>query len=153
MNVLRGRDGRDGPTGRDGRDGLAGPMGSQGPRGLQGPPGPVNAPPGPRGLTGATGERGPAGDRGPAGPRSGGVVYTRWGKSTCRNGADLVYAGVMGGSKHNQAGGGSTRLCMPLDPEYTLPYINGVQSYTPYTRWRIRAQYVTMATIFPVLCA
>ena len=131
MKVLRGRDGRDGPTGRDGRDGVAGPMGPQGSRGLQGPPGPVSVTPGPRGLTGATGEPGPAGDRGPAGPRSGGVVYTRWGKATCRNGSDLVYEGIMGGSKHNQAGGGSTRLCMPLDAEYTLPYTSGVQNYSP----------------------
>ena len=131
VNTLRGRDGRDGPPGRDGRDGLAGLMGLQGPRGLQGPPGPANSPPGPRGLTGATGERGPAGVSGPAGPRSGGVVYTRWGKATCRNGADLVYAGVMGGSHHSQSGGGTTRLCMPLDPQYTLPYVSGVQGYSP----------------------
>ena len=42
-----------------------------------------------------------------------------------------MYAGVMGGSHYNQAGGGTTRLCMPLDPEYTLPYTSGVQNYSP----------------------
>ena len=59
------------------------------------------------------------------------MVYTRWGKATCRSGADLVYAGIMGGSRYSHAGGGTTRLCMPYDPEYTLPYVNGVQSYSP----------------------
>ena len=121
-NLLRGRDGR------DGRDGQAGPMGVPG---MKGERGAVGGPPGPRGLTGGTGLRGPAGVPGPAGPRSGGVVYTRWGKATCRSGADLVYSGVMGGSNHLQAGGGTTRLCMPLDPQYTLPYLSGAQGYSP----------------------
>ena len=124
-NLLRGRDGR------DGRDGQAGSMGPQGSQGMKGESGPACGPPGLQGPPGGTGVRGPPGRTGPAGPRSGGVVYTRWGKATCRNGTDLVYAGIMGGSKWNQAGGGSTRLCMPLDPEYTLPYISGVQNYSP----------------------
>ena len=48
------------------------------------------------GLTGATGESGPAGVPGPAGPRSGGVVYTRWGIAMCRNGSELMSAGIWG---------------------------------------------------------
>ncbi len=77
-SVLRGRDGRDGEQGRDGRDGTQGPTGSRGLPGVSGPPGTPGAP----------------------GPKSGGVVYTRWGKHTCRYGAVLVYAGVMAGTRH-----------------------------------------------------
>ena len=43
---------------------------------------------------------GPPGTSRVPGPNSGGVVYTRWGKSTCRDGANLVYAGVMAGSHY-----------------------------------------------------
>ncbi len=109
VSVLRGRDGRDGPRGRDGRDGVQGPVGPRGSPGTNGPPG----------LSGAPG------------PKSRGVIYTRWGKHTCRDGANLVYAGVMAGSFYGTSGGGTTRLCMPNNPDYTLPFINGVQSYSP----------------------
>ena len=59
-----------------GRDGLPGRDGPQGPAG---PPGPV----------------------GPPGPRSGGAIYTRWGKSSCPQvaGTELVYSGITGGSQ------------------------------------------------------
>ncbi len=107
--VLRGRDGRDGHPGRDGRDGEQGPIGSRGLPGVSGPPGTPGAP----------------------GPKSGGVVYTRWGKHTCRDGAVLVYAGIMAGTHHRSSGGGVNRLCLPNDPQYTLPFINGVQNYSP----------------------
>ncbi len=68
--------------------------------------------------------------------RVGGVVYTRWGKHTCRDGAVLVYAGIMAGSKFGAGddgfnGGGTTRLCMPNNPDYTLPFISGVHNYSP----------------------
>ena len=59
------------------------------------------------------------------------MVYTRWGKATCRSGADLVYAGIMGGTHNQKDGGGTTRLCMPVDPQYTLPYMSGLQGYSP----------------------
>ena len=45
--------------------------------------------------------------------RGSGVVYTRWGKTTCRSGAELVYAGYTGGSGHNEHGGGANIVCMP----------------------------------------
>ena len=123
------RDGRDGTPGRDGRDGLAGPMGLQGPQGLQGP----------------------AGAPGPAGPSRGGVVYTRWGKATCRNGTDLVYAGVMGGSLHAAVGGGTTRLCMPVDPEYNLPFITGTQTYS--TLYQVEYQETVASANSEIPCA
>ena len=127
--MLRGRDGRDGQNGRDGRDGMPG---AQGPPGPQGEPGPAGGPPGSQGQTGARGPPGPQGPVGPAGPRSGGVTYIRWGKSSCPNvtGTELVYAGRAGGSNRTHTGGGANYLCMPLDPEYTLPYRTGVQGYS-----------------------
>ena len=105
IELLRGRDGR------DGRDGMPGSPGAQGPHGE-------------RGTAGATGRQGPPG------PRNGGVVYTRWGKSSCPSvpGTTLVYAGRAGGSHYTHAGA-SSYLCMPNDPEYTLDYRAGVQGY------------------------
>ena len=127
VEILRGRDGRDGDSGRDGRDGLPG---AQGPQGPKGEPGPAGGPPGPQGQPGARGATGLKGDIGPAGPRSGGVTYTRWGKSSCPNvaGTELVYSGRAGGS-HYQKGGAANYLCMPQDPEYTLPYQAGVRDH------------------------
>ena len=57
------------------------------------------------------------------------MTYTRWGKSSCPNvtGTELVYTGRVGGSGYNHAGGAANHLCMPSDPEYTLPYQAGVQ--------------------------
>ena len=119
LELLRGRDGRDGQPGSPGRDGRDG---------MSGTPGPANGPPGPVGAPGTMGAQGPRGSTGQRGPRSGGVVYTRWGKSSCPNvaGTELVYAGRAGGSHYTQ-GGAANYLCMPLDPEYTLKYLSGVQ--------------------------
>ena len=110
IELLRGRDGRDGLAGRDGKDGEKGDrghIGIQGPPGLQGPPG------------------------SPA-PNSGGVLYTRWGRTTCPStpGTELVYAGRVGGTWWNTEGGGANYLCMPENPEYSS-YIPGVQNYNP----------------------
>ena len=105
IEVLRGRDGR------DGRDGVPGPRGLQGQKGVQG-------------------QKGDQGVAGPPGPRNGGVVYTRWGKSSCPSvsGTTLVYAGRAGGTLYVQKGGAANYLCMPNDPDY-LSYTPGVQGY------------------------
>ena len=58
-----------------------------------------------------------------------GVIYTRWGKSTCRSGVNRVYAGRTGSSYHGHRGGGANYICMPNDPEYSS-YIPGVQGYS-----------------------
>ena len=122
VEVLRGRDGRDGhdglpgspgkdgKDGRDGRDGKDGEVGERGAPGIHGPPGPP----------------------GPPGPSSGGVVYTRWGRTTCPDtpGTELVYAGRAGGTKYNKQGGAANHLCLPEDPDY-LQYIPGVQGRSP----------------------
>ena len=128
VEILRGRDGRDGDHGRDGRDGLPG---AQGPQGPKGEPGPAGGPPGPQGQPGARGATGLRGDIGPAGPRSGGVTYTRWGKSSCPTtaGTELVYSGRAGGTHYSHKGGAANYLCMPTDPQYTLPYRAGVQGH------------------------
>ena len=94
-----------GRDGRDGRDGVPGPRGPQGQRGDQGV-------------------------AGPPGPRNGGVVYTRWGKSSCPNvtGTTMMYAGRVGGTHYTHKGGAANYLCMPDDPDY-LSYQPGVQGY------------------------
>lgn len=101
--------------GRDGRDGLMGPAGKDGTPGLKGNPGP----------------EGKMGPRGPPGPTSGGVVYIRWGKSSCPDipGTELLYSGIAGGTHRDQKGGGGNYLCMPRDPEYILPHTTGVRNY------------------------
>ena len=52
---------------------------------------------------------------GPPGPTTGGVVYTRWGRTTCSNttGTQLVYTGRAAGSYHTANGGGANYLCLP----------------------------------------
>ena len=116
LKLLRGRDGRDGKDGERGESGLPG---IQGPYGLPGPQGPAG-PPGLSGTTGPQGPQGPKGDIGSPGPCGGGVIYTRWGRSTCPSitGASLVYSGRAGGSPYNETGGGADYLCLPDDPEY-----------------------------------
>ena len=96
-----------GRDGRDGRDGVPGPRGPQGQRGDQGVVG-------------------------PPGPKNGGVVYIRWGKTSCPNitGTELLYAGRAGGSWFSHTGGGANYLCMPNDPDY-LTYTPGVQGLSP----------------------
>ena len=128
-----------GLTGRDGKDGEVGPPGPQGPIGHPGPPGPttvdpgMQGPPGPRGPAGPRGPQGPqgppgslgphglTGSPGPQGPTGGGVIYVRWGRTTCPNtpGTGLVYAGRAGGSHYSHQGGGANYLCLPNNPDYS----------------------------------
>ena len=65
--------------------------------------------------------------------KSGGAIYTRWGKSSCPHveGTKIVYSGITGGTFWNQPGGGANYLCMPKNPEYsyTLKYRSGVDNY------------------------
>ena len=55
--------------------------------------------PGRDGLGGPPGPPGPQGKEGQPGPKSGGTIYTRWGRSSCptSKGAELVYSGYAGG--------------------------------------------------------
>jgi len=117
------------PSGPEGKDGAKGDTGDLGPKGEKGEPGE-------RGLSGAKGENGLQGPPGPAGtpgPTTGGVVYIRWGRTTCPNttGTQLVYAGRAAGSHYTHAGGGAEYLCLPNDPDY-LTYRDGAQSSRSY---------------------
>ncbi|XP_069117740.1 uncharacterized protein [Argopecten irradians] len=47
-----------------------------------------------------------------------GGVYTRWGRKSCPNNADLVYQGYTGGSWYDYSGAAADHLCMPKDPQY-----------------------------------
>lgn len=129
LQLLHGKDGRDGTPGRDGRDGQPGVQGPIGQKGERGPPGGPQGPPGVPGLRGPTGLTSSAG---PPGPSSGGVVYTRWGKSSCPSttGTSLLYAGRVGGTYSGHSGGGANFLCMPLNPQYSTRYTTGVQGYS-----------------------
>ncbi len=83
------------------------------------------------GLRGDPGPEGKIGPQGPSGPASGGVMYTRWGKSTCPDipGTELLYSGIAGGTYHTHKGGGGNYLCIPKDPEYILPHAEGVRGH------------------------
>ena len=94
-----------GPSGQNGLHGLPGPQGPQGSRRVAGPKGNM----GPPGIKGA---------KGSPSPLVGGVTYTRWGKSSCRSGVNLVYAGRAGAPFESQ-GGGANYLCMPNNPQHT----------------------------------
>ncbi len=122
----QGIHGLQGPIGLPGASGISGPAG---PRGLSGPPGPQPGSPGPVGPTGPKGDEGRAGPPGPSGEKAGGVTYTRWGSTSCPG--EKIYSGRVGGSPHQNQGGGSDYLCMPDDPEYGLAYKAGVQGHSP----------------------
>ena len=142
VEYLRGRDGRDGPPGPPGFPGFPGLSGEKGDKGdcqlavgQRGEKGDAGSM-GPAGVTGPPGQKGEAGAPGTAGqsaPSIGGVTYVRWGKNSCpsASGTVLLYSGYMAGSAYNQKGGGTNFLCMPTNPEYTLPYTSGVQSRAP----------------------
>ena len=71
---------------------------------------------------------------GPPGSTStGGVVYTRWGKTICpsSSGTAILYAGRAAGSWYNQRGGGANYLCLPEQPQYSN-YTSGVQNGWAY---------------------
>ncbi len=109
-----------------------------GPPGPRGDPGPAT---GVAGAQGPQGERGGEGPPGPTGPRSGGVVYTRWGSSSCPSvpGTTLVYAGRTAGTHYTHQGGGANHLCLPPDPQYTLRVANGVRDHSYL--WGAEYQY------------
>ena len=120
LQILRGRDGRDGLPGRDGQKGG-------------------------RGDKGEKGEKGETGAVGAAGPKSGGVVYTRWGRKSCPNdtGAQLVYEGITGGSFWDHAGGGANYVCLPKVPQYMSTHVPPRNSFMAGT------EYESVNGIFP----
>ena len=121
VNGLRGDAGTQGQKGERGCVGLTGPQGPKGEKGVSGT----------RGFSGSKGqkgERGVNGLRGPPGPTTGGVVYTRWGRTTCPSTSrtQLLYAGRAAGTRYNQRGGGANYLCLPEQAQYST-YTAGAQ--------------------------
>ena len=156
--VLRGRDGRNGEVGPQGPQG---PPGERGETGNIGPPGSPGIPgddgsPGAPGRDGQQGPNGPPGPVGPPGPRSGGVVYTRWGKSSCPStpGTELVYAGRTGGTQYGHTGGGANQLCMPPDPQYSN-YNPGIQgfNYMYGAEYEVPVGYTSTKQDHDAMCA
>ena len=126
---IHGLTGPQGPRGFTGRKGQKGDRGYQGIQGQSGGQGPM----GPTGRKGQKGERGVNGVRGPPGSSTGGVVYTRWGRTTCpsTSGTQLLYAGRAAGSFYDQSGGGANYLCLPEQPQYST-YTAGSQGGRAY---------------------
>ncbi len=85
-----------------------------------------------------------------------GVVYTRWGKSTCPDveGTELVYAGRAGGSRFNVEGGASNYICLPDNPQY-LDYQAGVQGYSLIYGTEFESEEQPLSSVFQqnVACA
>ena len=79
--------GRDGRDGRDGVPGTRGPQRQKGDQGVAGPPGPRN-----------------------------GVVYTRWGKSSCPNvsGTTLMQGGLVEHTTHIREEQPTTSACLMI---------------------------------------
>ena len=114
IQILQGRDGRDG---------------------IQGPPGPPGTPgrDGTNGKHGMKGEKGEPGPQGSPGPSNGGVVFTRWGRTTCptTNDTELLYKGKAAGSHYSESGGGANYICLPDEPEF-LSYTPGESNQQSY---------------------
>ncbi|XP_003385621.2 PREDICTED: short-chain collagen C4-like isoform X4 [Amphimedon queenslandica] len=115
LQILRGRDGRDGVPGRDGV----------------------------KGERGDKGEKGETGARGKTGPKSGGVVYTRWGRKSCPTGAQLLYEGITGGSHYSESGGGANYVCLPKVPQYMSTNV------PPHSSYMYGSEYQDVNSIFP----
>ena len=81
------------------------------------------------GVKGEKGDKGEKGETGPAGPKSGGVVYTRWGRKSCPTGAQLLYDGITGSGYYEHPGGGANYVCLPKDPQYMSTHVPSVYSY------------------------
>ena len=141
IEVLKGRDGVNGERGEQGSpgskgdpgvQGIVGPRGPVGEKGMNGDPGlrgpqGEQGPVGEKGMNGDPGLCGPQGEQRPQGPATGGVIYTRWGRTTCPTdqGTEPLYAGRAGGTHYDHTGGAANYLCMPDDPDH-LQYQSGV---------------------------
>ena len=78
---------------------------------------------------GTPGLKGAMGAPGLKGTGTEGVVYVRWGHTSCPSGgAQLVYMGRAGGAHYQNSGGGGNPQCLPLDPTF-YKTISGSQSY------------------------
>ncbi|XP_067951934.1 short-chain collagen C4-like [Watersipora subatra] len=169
ININLSRESKSGATGSLGPQGPPGSQGPQGPQGLpgsQGPPGP-QGPPGvqrPTGLqgsqglpgedgqseaVGAPGATGPPGTPGTNGTsaENGGVVYTRWGRTTCGDSSTLLYNGYTGNGRYDQPGGGVNYLCMPNSPEYNSPGSVSLSAFIAGVEYESHSQGVFLSSM------
>ena len=86
-----------------------------------------------------------------------GLVYTRWGRTTCpsTSGTQLVYSGRAAGSHAFHKGGGSDILCLPDDPEYSdyAPGVQGTSSIYGAEYWPTTEQPLNSARQHNMPCA
>lgn len=59
------------------------------------------------------------------------VVYTRWGRKSCRGDAKLVHSGYVGGSHFNNRGAAVEPLCLPRNPQW-LKYRDRMEKERAY---------------------
>lgn len=50
-----------------------------------------------------------------------GVTYVHWGKTTCPDQSQLVYAGLVGGKRYTEKGSGTNYLCLHSNPTFDRP--------------------------------
>ena len=53
-----------------------------------------------------------------------GVVYTRWGRTTCPSDAETLTAGLAASPYHYDTGGGANYMCLPDEPQFVDPNTN-----------------------------
>ncbi|XP_046563085.1 uncharacterized protein LOC124271958 [Haliotis rubra] len=70
---------------------------------------------------------------------AGGTTFTRWGRTTCPQGNDVVYKGYAGGSHYQAKGGPGTTLCLPEAPIYEKHTSEESQSYIFGTEYQTEA--------------
>lgn len=73
----------------------------------------------------------------------GGALYTRWGRTNCSSGAQLVYEGIVGGGWFEHGGSAASPLCLTRKPKWNN-YLDGFQS----TAFIYGAEYQTTANSF-----
>lgn len=80
---------------------------------------------------------------------SGGVAYTRWGRTTCRQGVDRVYEGLVVGS-HRQEAGSSNFLCLHREPQFlrTSPGLTRQRGRLYGTEYESTTNTPTFSSIF-----
>jgi hypothetical protein len=105
------------------------------------------------GAPGVPGLRGMKGDPGVTRSVPRGISYTRWGGSTCPTGVTRIYKGWVGSSLSSDTGGASNYLCMPEDPEYSLPSRPGVQGESFVYSTEYKSPIVTIRNQYDAPCA
>ncbi|PIK53527.1 hypothetical protein BSL78_09548 [Apostichopus japonicus] len=129
-----GSAGPPGSPGKPGRDGLAGTIGTPGMAGAMGSPGAPGLP----GRDGRDGTLGSCSDtQSVTTPTPNtttpvpGVIFVRWGKTTCPSTSQFVYSGLSAGSYFMNKGGSVEILCLPSTPQYSFTVSGNQEARSP----------------------